>query len=278
MLTDNSIEDFVTHRRAFGASEETCRAYRQDLLAVLPDFNDLRASSTMPIDWAETEFLFANYLTTHRAELAARTIRRRMAAFRAWARWRGNRELLRDYKPPTPAAPEPHPIPEGIDGVIRMICSTRNPRHKALCALTGLMGLRIDEAVRVRPEDFDFTDPNAPTLVVNGKGSKTRIVPVSATAWAHLRRAHQRAIDEGTSLVRLTNSGARKAITRHARNAGLSRHVKSHDMRATFGTAAYEKSKDLRAVQELLGHADAKTTQVYTGVSTATKRAAAEVA
>ena len=116
------------------------------------------------------------------------------------------------------------------------------------------------------------------TLRVRGKGDKTRHVPISGAAWESIEKARKLAIDNGTTLVDRTERGARAAITRHAKNAGLSRHVSSHDMRATLATAAYESTHDLRAVQELLGHADAKTTQVYTGVSMAAKRAAVEVA
>lgn len=147
-----------------------------------------------------------------------------------------------------------------------MVMSTRNPRHRALIALMGMCGLRVEEAVSVRPADFYGPDSDV-WLRVRGKGSKERNVPVSSEAWSHLAKAVLLAAQAGTTVTRLSNSGARKAITRHAVNAGLSRHVASHDMRATFGTAAFRRSKNLRVVQELLGHASSSTTEVYTGVS-----------
>jgi site-specific recombinase XerD len=272
MLTRDSIDDFLSYAVSRGASRATERAYRADLLQA-------RAyrfgPSNETTDWLETENRLADLLNYLRRNQAPKTIQRKLGTFRSWAKWQGI-VILSDYVSPTPAPPQPHPIPEGIDGVLGMIQRIRrNPRHRALCALTGLMGLRVDEAVRVIPYDFDLHEME---LRVRGKGDKVRIVPVSETAWSHITKAYDLAVENNTTIIRLGNRGARAAITRHAKNAGLSRHVSSHDMRATFATAGYEKTKDLRAVQELLGHADAKTTQAYTGVSRAARRAAAEVA
>lgn len=268
MLTHQSIDAFLNTLTINAASANTIRAYRIDLSSALP----YAASAT---DWASTEVALARYLNDARLTLAPKTIERRLGTFRVWARWAGHPGLLANYRAPKPAPPQPHPIPEGIDGVVRMIASTRNPRHKALCALTGLMGLRVAEATSIKPDDFDLDNM---LLRVRGKGDKLRYVPISDTAWKHLRSARNLAMKNGTTVVRLTPDGARRAITRHARKAGLSRHVSSHDMRATLATAAYELTHDLRAVQEILGHSDSKTTQVYTQVSQTAKRAAMEVA
>ena len=274
MLTMTSIENYLANLIANGASEETTRAYRPDLTGALAYVG--RTGAPPALDWPTTEAAFKSYLNDNRGTWAPKTTRRRLGTLRSWARYSGAPDtFLGDYRAPIPAPPQPHPIPESIDGVLRMIMSTRNPRHRALCTLTGLMGLRVHEAVDVRPDDFDMAEM---TLTVRGKGSKTRIVPVSETAWKHLHKAYALADANGTTLVRIGNRGARAAISRHARNAGLSRHVASHDMRATFATAAYRKSKDLRAVQNLLGHADPATTQVYTEVAMTQMRNAAEVA
>lgn len=271
MLNQKKIEDYLSSLTANGASLETIRAYRTDLSVAL-DYIGLNAP-----DWATLERAAqSNYLNVVRSQWAPKTLQRRLGTLRSWARWAGApADFLANYKAPKSAPPRPHPIAEGIPGVVAMIESSRNPRHRALCALTGLMGLRVDEAIHVLPEHFNFSDG---TLTVRGKGDKTRVIPVSDSAWKYIGRAHATAAANGGPLVPLSNRGARKAISRHARNAKLGNHVSSHDMRATFATAAYSKTKDLRAVQELLGHADAKTTQVYTQVSMASMRAAASVA
>lgn len=279
MLNQQSIDNFIDHLTVNGASANTLRAYRADLEQAC-EWIILH-----PRNWYEMEGALATYLTHHRSQWAPKTVQRKLGTFRSWGKWNGAPDtFLSKYKAPKPAPPQPHPIPEGIDGVKAMIARTRNSQHKALCALTGLLGLRVGEAITVRPCDFNVSEM---TLTVRGKGDKTRVVPVSDYAWQCIRLQYskrivgdgRRSFDAGYQLplVSLTNRGARKAITRHAKNAGLSRHVASHDMRATFATAAYQKSKDLRAVQELLGHASSVQTQVYTGVSMSTMREAADV-
>lgn len=275
MLTRANIDQFVAHLLDNGASPNTARAYRTDLVGAL---EWLDAQHVTRVSWRELEKLLARYLTEHRRTWAPKTTQRRLGTIRVWAKWRGKYGFLHEYNAPTPARPQPHPIPEGIDGVLRMIASTRNPRHKALCVLTGLLGLRVDEAVNAAPADFDLSDPADRTLTVRGKGDKTRVIPVSDTAYGFIAKRIEDARRDGETLTRLTNGGARYAIVRHARNAGLSRHVASHDMRSTFLTAAYNLSHDLRAVQELAGHADCKTTERYTLVTPAAMRSAAAVA
>lgn len=272
MLTQASVDAFLLHLERMGRSDLTVRAYRTDLTNALEAIPPLDNE-----DWTTVENAIAAYINQQRNTLAPKSLRRRLSALRGWAKHAGHPGTLLDgYKLPVPSAPQPHPIPEGIDGVVSMIRSSRNPRHRALCALTGLVGLRVDEAIRVTRSDFDLS---ARTLTVRGKGDKTRVVPFGETAWKFICKAYEVATEnDGEVLVPLRNRGARAAISRHARNAGLSRHVSSHDMRATFATAAYGHTHDLRAVQELLGHADPATTQVYTGVTMSSMRAAAEVA
>lgn len=150
-----------------------------------------------------------------------------------------------------------------------MIESCRNPQHKALIALCGLCGLRVQEAVNVVVKDID---PARLLLTVRGKGDAERIVPISSEAWPALLPALVAAVPNAPGLaaflVPITESAARRLITRRGTSAGISRKVSSHDLRATFATATYEKSGgDIRAVQELLGHSQVETTAIYIGVS-----------
>lgn len=271
MLTEGSIEQYLKSCAALGHSPNSIRAYRADLMGL---YHALDGNPEARQYRSMLEEAAAEYLTENRAEWAPKTTERKLGTIRQWARAHGWDNFLADYRAPTPARAEPHPIPEGIEGIHKMIMSSRNVRHRALVALCGLMGLRVGEAVNVRPEHFDLHEM---TLKVRGKGDVERIVPVSELAWKHLERAYLDACDKGTTLTRLTNDGARKAIRRHGRNAGLSRPIASHDLRATLATAAYDKSKDLRAVQEVLGHSNPATTMRYTRVSMAAKRGAVEV-
>lgn len=271
-LSPDSIERFLRSLAENGRSQNTIRAYRADLMALLD-------SETPCGDGIETRA--KTHLNRIRFQTKPKTLERKRTAYRAWARWAGVGEILGDYKAPKSHKPIPHPLPEGIDGVLAMIdaCGD-NTRYKALVALCGLCGLRVGEAISVTPENIDWADS---TIRLRGKGDVERIVPISRLAWHHLSRAYASAAwrskpTDWVPLVGLKDRQARAVITKLAEKASLSRAVKSHDLRATLATAAYEKSKDLRAVQEILGHASSRTTEVYVGASMKSMRAAVEVA
>jgi site-specific recombinase XerD len=216
------------------------------------------------IPLTEFESMAQNWLTGTRNIVAPKTTTRRLTSVRAFARWTGLGIILAEYKAPTPSKSEPHPIPEGIPGVRRMIDQTANEKQRALVALCGLCGCRVHEAISLRPVDFDLHRMN---LKIRGKGDKTRIVPISPEAWEVLQVPVTRAfIEDGRPIVDLSNRFARRIITNLGEKAGLQRSIASHDLRATFATAVYTKTKDIRLVQKLLGHASVDTTQLYVDV------------
>lgn len=270
-LTSDSIDRFLSSMYENGRSENSVRAYRSDLTGLLKYM-----IQTDNVEESTTERTAALYLTRMREKTAPRTIQRKLAAFRAFARYHGEATFLATYKPPTPPKPQPHPLPEGIDGVLAMYGYASEPHHKAIVVLCGLMGLRISEARQVRVCDFDLVEQS---VLVRGKGSKQRWVPMGAKAWALLHGPYLVAQDQrGVTglLVPISDRGARAAYTRIAKRA-LNRKSSTHDMRATAATAWYDKTKDIRAVQENLGHASSHTTETYTGVTVAAQRKAVEV-
>jgi len=216
------------------------------------------------------ESLAKDWLQTHRDTWTPRTMKRKASALRAWARFMGDPKFLAEYRLPKPPRPVPHPVAEGVDGVLDMIVESKTPHHRALIALCGLGGLRVHEALAMTRDDIDW---NEGTMLVRGKGSKQRIVPMSPLLQSFIRPA---AATPGP-LVPLSDRAARAFITRCARRAGMANPVASHDLRSTFLTAAYDKTKDLRAVQELAGHASSETTESYTRISMDAMRAAAAI-
>jgi site-specific recombinase XerD len=266
-LTTASIAAFQQWLSDRGRSEQTVKAYGADL----------RGFFEFAGDHDQDEFLekAAQYLTHIRKHRAAKSVRRYLGTLRVYGKWLGFSDPLGDYLAPTPARPVPHPIPEGMDGVLAMLEEAEQQEHLNLVALCGLAGLRVGEAVVARVTDIDTL---ARTMKVRGKGDKERIVPVSDRLLAILEPTLQMHDLDDPRLVPLHERTARKVITRLAERASLARSVSSHDLRATFATAAYERSGDLRAVQELLGHSDSRTTEVYTGISMAAMRAAGDVA
>lgn len=178
--------------------------------------------------------------------------------------WAGYRNLLEDYVAPVPAKGQPHPIPEGLDGLIRMEHAACNVEQKALVGLCGYAGLRIGEALNCRVNWFDV---QARWLNVRGKGDKSRFVPISQRCWDACEPAFIDAMSPRMDghLISYQDRSARKAITAMGVKAHLSRAVASHDLRATFATITYDATLDQRVVQELLGHANGSTTEVYIG-------------
>lgn len=183
--------------------------------------------------------------------------------------------MLTDYSAPTPAKGVAHPLPEGMSGVERMLAVAKNERQQALVTLCGMCGCRVAEALAARPSDFDLQNM---TLTIRGKGDKERIVPVSKKAWDILVSPVTRAfIENDREVVGLKDRFARRLITDMGERAGLKRRISSHDLRATFGTAVYDKTLDLRLTQELLGHASSQTTELYTGVTMDKMRGAVDL-
>jgi integrase/recombinase XerD len=137
-------------------------------------------------------------------------------------------------------------------------------------------GLRASEAIAL---DLSELDLEAGVLRARGKGSKERLVPIGGKAIdalrAYIDRARPRLVgirDEPAVFVnlrgvRLSRQGLYKIVQRHARSAGLEHRMSPHTLRHTFATHLLAGGCDLRSLQEMLGHADIGTTQVYTHLS-----------
>jgi integrase/recombinase XerD len=149
-------------------------------------------------------------------------------------------------------------------------------RDRALLELMYACGLRASEAVGLQVADVDLDEL---VLRAHGKGSKERLVPVGRTAADAVRRYLERGRPQlvGASIEpclfvnfrggALTRQGLYKIVQRHAKSAGLADRMSPHTLRHTFATHLLAGGCDLRAVQEMLGHADVATTQLYTHLS-----------
>jgi integrase/recombinase XerD len=138
-------------------------------------------------------------------------------------------------------------------------------------------GLRVSELVGLSVNDMHL---ETRMLLARGKGSKERIVPLGAPAAtavrAYLELARPRLLHGRVSKDlfvtprggRMTRQGFWKLLGRHARAAGIRRRISPHKLRHSFATHLLAGGADLRAVQEMLGHADISTTQIYTHVET----------
>jgi integrase/recombinase XerD len=150
-------------------------------------------------------------------------------------------------------------------------------RDRALLEFAYASGVRVSELTGLKTRDLDLEERFA---TVYGKGSKERLVPLGGPAAEALRRylrdlrpSLERAAGRGEGAVflnarggPLTRMGVWKILRKHVDRAGIERRVKPHTLRHTFATHLLEGGADLASVQEMLGHADISTTQIYTHV------------
>lgn len=156
--------------------------------------------------------------------------------------------------------------------VARLIDRARNPKHRTLLVLLYSAGLRVGEVVRLRPEDLDAD--RGLLRVRGGKGDKDRYTLLAhraAQAVGVYRAAYpdDRWLFPGGRPGRhLTTRSVQRVVQRAARAAGIRKKVTCHTLRHSFATHLLEAGTNLRIIQELLGHQSARTTQIYTRVTT----------
>lgn len=265
-LTPESIDSLRSWLCGTGKSPHTAKGYCTDLKMFLADLGD---PSPVGIE-EELEELGMAWLTKHRRTLAPRTTARRLTSLREFCKWAGYPDMFLEYKAPDAGQAVPHPIPEGMAGVRRLLAATGNEKQQGLVALCGMAGLRLAEALSVSSDDFKFKEggdrSGECTLRVRGKGDVTRYVPISEECLRYVVPLIVRAWTAGGSIIPLNERFARRCISDLGVRARLSRRIASHDLRATFATALYNQTKDQRLVQVALGHKSGRTTEGYIGV------------
>lgn len=154
--------------------------------------------------------------------------------------------------------------------------TTRGLRDKAILELMYAAGLRVSETVNIKIQDLNF---DAGFLRCIGKGSKERIVPLGRESISAIKKylenarpklAREKSADSFLFLSRLGKKISRqsfwKLIKYYAACAGIKKDIRPHTLRHSFATHLLERGADLRSVQEMLGHADISTTQIYTHI------------
>jgi integrase/recombinase XerD len=144
-------------------------------------------------------------------------------------------------------------------------------RDRAMLELLYATGLRVSELITLRPDQIRWQESY---LIVKGKGGRERLVPIGGPALAITRRYLQergRQTQEAPLFISRAQRGFSrvgfwKLIRRYARLAGIEKEISPHTMRHSFATHLLAGGADLRVVQEMLGHADISTTQIYTHV------------
>jgi len=270
------IERFIRHlefeRRL---SPLTCKNYRRDLETLLAF-----CETSGVIDWADldSEHVRSFSAASFRKGLSAKSIQRRLSAARTFFRYLMREKFVEKNPITSVSAPKAKKrLPGNLDAdrMARLLdIPGKGPiveRDRAILELLYSSGLRLAELVDLNCGDVHMADA---TVRVTGKGNKDRIVPVGRHALKALSqwqrsRAAMANVDEDALFVsnrgtRISPRSVQARVSHWARRQGIDSNVYPHLFRHSFATHLLESSHDLRGVQELLGHANISTTQVYT--------------
>jgi integrase/recombinase XerC len=291
----DGFERYVADERRF--SPQTVRAYRADLDRFADfwerEFANESAGKT-PLSRLDTLAVRSYLASLHRARLSNRSLARHLSTLRSFFRWACREGHLAKSPArglPAPRVPKTLPRAMTLPDTERLLAAEEEDaavpeRERALFELLYATGLRVSEAAGLDLEDVDFS---ARLVRVTGKGSRERIVPFGEAAADALeaylpsRHALRRHADEddgdaGEPLFvnarggRLTSRSMARLLKRRLRAAGLPAEISPHALRHTFATHLLQAGADLRAIQELLGHASLSTTQKYTHLDAARLR------
>lgn len=267
------IEEFLG--RLHHLSSHTRAAYTRDLKTLLAYCrqHDIRQWQEM-----DSRHIRGFVASRHRQGMSGRSIQRNLSAIRAFYRYLINCGFVKRNPATGVTTPKtPRKLPKTLDTeqAAKLVeIKSDDPisvRDRAMLELLYSSGLRLAELVGLDTDSIDYADA---IVTVTGKGKKTRRIPVGRYAvmavkeWL-TRRTEMADPDEKALFVsrrgrRISTRSIQQRLGRWAIKQGLATHVHPHMLRHSFATHILESSSDLRAVQELLGHADISTTQVYT--------------
>jgi integrase/recombinase XerC len=297
--SDPLVQRYLDHVRfEKRLADRTCTLYRLDLLRLA----QMAAASGVPLLQVHSSHIRAWIAQMHSAGRSARGIALILSGWRGFYAWLG-REGLVSRNPVldvrAPKAPRPLPKALGVDEAVQL-AEHHQPdndpwleaRDAAMVELLYGCGLRVAEltGLDVCPSDEalrqgrGWIDLQNAEVQVQGKGGKRRTLPLGSAArqalahWLHLRgqmpglldtpasgaSSQSLALFAGRHGTRLTSQSIWQRLRRRSLQAGLATPVHPHMLRHSFASHVLQSSADLRAVQELLGHASITTTQVYT--------------
>jgi integrase/recombinase XerD len=269
-----------------GLSRNTLEAYRSDLQQ-FGEFLERRGLDPLHVQTSDLAAFISELAagSSERRAAAPSTLQRKIACLRSFYRHLRREQILdRDPASELRAPRSRARLPKVLsrDEVSRLLeqpCGTSPAalRDRALLETMYACGLRASEAIGLELSELDLQDG---ILRARGKGSKERIVPIGSKAIealdAYLERGRpalvgirpERRVFVNLRGGGLSRQGLYKIVSRHARSAGLEHRMSPHTLRHTFATHLLSGGCDLRSLQEMLGHADIGTTQIYTHLST----------
>lgn len=267
------IEDFLAHLQVERhMSAHTLDAYRRDLQALSQWAEEQGAGEVSKL---QADQLRAFIAAEHRRGLSPKSLQRRLSACRSFYQWLLKHSRIAANPTAAIRAPKaPRKLPQVLDAdeaKALVEVPTDVPlgvRDRALLELFYSSGLRLSELCGLRWRDLDIGNG---LVTVLGKGSKQRSVPVGShartalTEWKDAQKpAGDAPVFPGRGGAPISPRAVQMRLRLLAQRQGLFKRVHPHLLRHSFASHVLESSGDLRGVQELLGHADIATTQIYT--------------
>jgi len=271
------IEKFINYLKVEkNASDHTITNYTIDLdaFSVFVGDKDIAAIDHLALRRFLAEMRAKNY--------AKRTVARKLASLRSFFRFLFREGLIK--KNPITAISTPKldkrlPVFLDVDKVARLVQAPQESdaaglRDRALLETLYSAGIRVSELVGLDVDDVDLISG---IIKVLGKGHKERIVPIGEPAIAAIRRyidkRPERKIKDKDAVFlnksggRLTDRSVRRVLDKYIRICSITEKISPHSLRHSFATHLLDRGADLRSVQELLGHMNLSTTQIYTHVT-----------
>ena len=284
-LTELTLDFLAYLELERGLSRNTLQAYRSDLQQ-FGEFLSRRAVDPLAVAPGDLRAYVSDLAngSGHRVAAAPATLQRKIACLRSFYRHLRREQILESDPTSELRAPRSRArLPKVLsrDEVAHLLAQPRGSsptalRDRALLETMYACGLRASEAITLELGQLDL---QGGIVRARGKGSKERIVPIGSKAIqalrAYLEKGRPRLVglrEEPRVFLNargggLSRQGLYKIVQRHARTAGLARRMSPHTLRHTFATHLLAGGCDLRSLQEMLGHADIGTTQVYTHLS-----------
>jgi integrase/recombinase XerD len=274
-LLDRFVQSAVFER---GLGEKTLAAYSADISRYL---GFVAAHGIESLDDVRRDLILEHLIGLRESGLSARSVARHLSSIRQFhAFLREERatesDPAADFDTPRLVRQLPRALsPSHVEQLIAApdASTPEGARDAAMLEIFYSCGLRISELINLRMRDLSLDES---AIRVRGKGAKTRLIPLGEQAITRVRawlcmRQNGLVKDETLFLTprgkRLGRTTAWAIVKKYARLANLPGNVKPHMLRHSFATHLLDNGADLRAVQEMLGHADIATTQIYTHVS-----------
>ncbi|WP_031484186.1 site-specific tyrosine recombinase XerD [Maridesulfovibrio frigidus] len=271
---DRYLEYLLIER---GLSENSLDGYLRDLES-FQSFLDER-SSNIEVTTSQTLLLYLTYLRSK--SLKSTSLARHLSSLRGFFAFCTSRGFLNENPAillENPKLPKKLPVfltREEISNVLaKPILTTKlGFRDKVMLELLYAAGMRVSELIGLKVEDFD---PQTGVLIIFGKGSKERLVPIHYAAqdflnhyineWRAAFNPQVKNVFLNRSGKGLTRQGVWKMIKKYTLEAGIKRSISPHTFRHSFATHLLDGGADLRTVQLLLGHSDISATEIYTHI------------